>query len=139
MVERNYRVFCSMNDIPLEEGTEEAEEEAEDDEMDVDESENVGPSAGDEEDEEWDGIMDVDEARGGDTLSFFQALKAASSEMPKTKSKKKKTKLSLLIREKIRKVLEDDTQLADKRAGKLHENDFLRLLSCFNAENIHFA
>jgi 18S rRNA (adenine1779-N6/adenine1780-N6)-dimethyltransferase len=44
-----------------------------------------------------------------------------------------------LIREKIRRVLEDVTDLADKRAGKCDENDFLRLLSAFNDEGIHFS
>merc|ERR1712230_290897 len=44
-----------------------------------------------------------------------------------------------LVKEKIRKVLEEKTDLADKRAGKCDENDFLRLLSAFNGEGIHFA
>jgi 18S rRNA (adenine1779-N6/adenine1780-N6)-dimethyltransferase len=29
--------------------------------------------------------------------------------------------------------------LADKRAGKCYENDFLRLLFAFDEEGIHFA
>jgi 18S rRNA (adenine1779-N6/adenine1780-N6)-dimethyltransferase len=143
MVERNYRVWCSMNDIPLEEGITEDDDDAEGDEMEVDE--NVEPSAGDEADDEWGGFMDVEgtaTAASGDdgtTLSFLQALKQASIDMPKTKSKKKKTKVATMVREKIRKVLEDDTDLADKRAGKLDENDYLRLLAAFNAEGLHFA
>jgi 18S rRNA (adenine1779-N6/adenine1780-N6)-dimethyltransferase len=36
-------------------------------------------------------------------------------------------------------VLEDVTELADQRAAKCDENDFLRLLSAFNEEGIHFA
>ncbi|GAO14298.1 hypothetical protein UVI_02033760 [Ustilaginoidea virens] len=41
--------------------------------------------------------------------------------------------------EQIRKVLEDVTELADKRSGKCDENDFLRLLFAFNEEGIHFS
>ncbi|ORY65403.1 dimethyladenosine transferase [Pseudomassariella vexata] len=133
MVERNYRLFCSMNNIPLEDGIAEDEEEEENEDMDVD---NVGPSAGDE--DEWGGIMEVD-AEADDTPSFFQQLNAAGSEMPKTKSKKQKTKVAALVRNKIRKVLEDVTDLGKERAGKLDEHAYLKLLFAFNAEGIHFA
>ncbi|KAL2204203.1 rRNA adenine dimethylase [Sarocladium strictum] len=50
-----------------------------------------------------------------------------------------KTKVAELVREKIRKVLEDVTELADKRSGKCDEGDFLRLLYAFNEEGIHFS
>lgn len=137
MVERNYRVFCSMNNIPLEEGT---VDEDEDEDMEIDE--NVPPSAGDEDAGEWGGIMEVDGAEtqehAAGTPSFFEGLKQASSEMPKTKSKRKKTKVAALVREKIRKVLEE-TELADQRSGKCTENDFLRLLHAFNTEGLHFS
>lgn len=145
MVERNYRLFCSMNDIPLEEGTIEDADADEDDEMEMDMEmdENVEPSAGDEDAGEWGGIMEVDganaEEHAVDTPSFFQGLKQASSEMPKTKSKRKKTKVAALVREKLRKVLEDETKLADQRSGKCTENDFLRLLHAFNQEGLHFS
>ena len=49
------------------------------------------------------------------------------------------TDLPARHREKIRKVLEDDTKLADQRSGKCDETDFLRLLFAFNAEGIHFS
>lgn len=126
MLERNYKVWCSANQIPVDDT-----EIAEDEEMDVD-------GAGDE--VEWGGIMDVDEEED-DTPSFFKerAIKAAQEDGGKTKSKKKKTRVAELVKEKIRKVLEDVTELADKRAGKCDENDFLRLLSAFNDEGIHFA
>ncbi|KAI1657320.1 rRNA adenine dimethylase [Daldinia decipiens] len=131
MLERNYRLWCATNDIPVDDTVAE-EEEDDNEEMEVDE--NVPPSAGDE--EEWGGIMDVDEA-DDDTPSFFK--EAMKTEIPKTKSKRKKTRVALLIREKVRKVLEDVTELADKRSGKCDENDFLRLLAAFNAEGIHFS
>ena len=127
MVERNYRVWCAMNDIPLDDTVLE--------EMDVDEDGG--------EEEEWGGIMDVDadEEEEDDTPAFFkeEAEKREKERGSKTKSKKKKTRVAELVKEKIRKVLEDDTDLADKRSGKCDENDFLRLLSAFNAEGIHFA
>ncbi|KAI1336323.1 S-adenosyl-L-methionine-dependent methyltransferase [Xylariaceae sp. FL0016] len=130
MLEKNYRLFCSQNDIAIDDTIAE-ENEDELDGMELDES--VPPSAGDEGDE-WGGIMDVD-----DTPSFFDELKNAGSQIPKTQSKKKKTRAALLVKEKVRKVLEDVTELADKRSGKCDENDFLKLLAAFNAEGIHFS
>ncbi|KAI9048569.1 hypothetical protein LZ554_007402 [Drepanopeziza brunnea f. sp. 'monogermtubi'] len=128
MLERNYKVWCSANQIPVDD-TEIGEDEEMETEMD-----------GGGEEAEWGGIMDVDEEED-DTPSFFkeQAKKATQESGGKTKSKKKKTRVAELVKEKIRKVLEDVTELADKRAGKCDENDFLRLLSAFNDEGIHFA
>lgn len=123
MIERNYRVWCSMNDIPLEEGTVEGDD---DEDMELDDS--VAHTAGDEDAEAWGG-MDVDgETAEADAPSFFQELKQSSSEMPKTKSKKPRSKVNALIREKIRKVLEDDTGLADQRSGKCDENGMATIL-----------
>ena len=136
MIEKNYRIYCAMNNIPIEEGLAETAQDADDDldDMAVDDN-NVGPTAGKDE-EEWDGIMEVDEG-DDDTPEFFKEQKTA---LPfKTPSRRKKTKLGEMIREKVRKVLEDDTELADQRASKCDENDFLRLLFAFNQEGIHFA
>ncbi|EHK39665.1 uncharacterized protein TrAtP1_006831 [Trichoderma atroviride] len=130
MVERNYRTWCAMNGVPIDESVIEGAEEEEDD-MEMDDG---GAAANDGED----AGMDVDDL-GDDTPSFFQELKTASASVPKTKSKRKKTKVAELVREKIRKVLEDVTELADKRSGKCDENDFLRLLFAFNEEGIHFS
>ncbi|TVY93191.1 Dimethyladenosine transferase, partial [Lachnellula willkommii] len=126
MVERNYRVWCAMNDVALDETPV-----GEDDEMEID--------AAPEEEEEWGGIMDEDGV--DDIPAFFkeEQQRIAREAGSKTKSKKKKTRVAELVREKIRKVLEDVTELADKRAGKCDENDFLRLLFAFNEEGIHFA
>jgi len=128
MLERNYRVWCAMNNVILDDTPLGDEEEEEDVEMDA-----VVPG------EEWGGIMDVDEEED-DTPAFFkeEALKAGVNG-GKTKSRRKKTRVAELVREKIRKVLEDVTELADKRAGKCDENDFLKLLYAFNEEGIHFA
>jgi len=56
-----------------------------------------------------------------------------------TKSKSKTTKVRQLVREKIRKMLEVVTELADNRAGQCEEGNFLKLLYAFNQEGIHFA
>jgi 18S rRNA (adenine1779-N6/adenine1780-N6)-dimethyltransferase len=130
MVERNYRVWCAMNNVALDE-TEVGEED-----MDVDSEVKLNA----DEEEEWGGIMDVDEERD-EVPSFFkeEAERIAGEKGGKTKSKRKKTRVAELVREKIRKVLEDVTELADKRAGKCDENDFLKLLFAFNEEGIHFA
>ncbi|CZR60468.1 probable rRNA (adenine-N6,N6-)-dimethyltransferase [Phialocephala subalpina] len=128
MVERNYRVWCAMNNVAVDDTIV-----GEEDDMDVD---GGGPA----EEEEWGGIMDVDED-GDETPAFFkeEAERIEKEHGGKTKSKKKKTRVAELVREKIRKVLEDKTELADKRAGKCDENDFLKLLYAFNEEGIHFA
>jgi 18S rRNA (adenine1779-N6/adenine1780-N6)-dimethyltransferase len=130
MVERNYRVYCAMNSIPLDET-----EIGEDEQMDLDK----GLEPADEE-EEWGGIIEADE-EVDETPSFFkeEAARIAREQPVKTKSKRKKTRVAELVREKIRKVLEDVTELADKRSGKCDENDFLKLLYAFNQEDIHFA
>ena len=84
--------------------------------------------------------MDVNDGED-DTPAFFreERERLTKENGGKTKSKRKKTRVAELVREKIRKVLEDVTDLADKRAGKCDENDFLRLLFAFNEEGIHFA
>ncbi|KAF8865067.1 dimethyladenosine transferase, partial [Acephala macrosclerotiorum] len=127
MVERNYRVWCATNNVAVDDTIV-----GEEDDMDVD----GGPA----EEEEWGGIMDVEE-EADETPAFFkeEAERIAKENEGKTKSKKKKTRVAELVREKIRKVLEDKTELADKRAGKCDENDFLKLLYAFNEEGIHFA
>jgi 18S rRNA (adenine1779-N6/adenine1780-N6)-dimethyltransferase len=134
MIEKNYRIYCAMNNIPVEEGLVEGAEEAEDDDGMAVDDDNVGPTGND--DDEWGGIMEVDDG-DDDTPEFFKEQKTAQPF--KTPSRRKKTKLGEIIKEKVRKVLEDDTELADQRASKCDENDFLRLLFAFNQEGIHFA
>lgn len=129
MIERNYRIWCAMNDVAIDDTIV-----GDDDEMDVDGG--LGPVV---EEDEWEGIIDDDEA--DDTPAFFKEVvqRIARENEGKTKSKKKKTRVAELVREKIRRVLEDVTDLADKRAGKCDANDFLRLLLAFNEEGIHFS
>lgn len=132
LVERNYRTWCALNNVDVDESV---VEEGEDDvDMDVDVDENN--AAGDD-----DGGMDVDDNDDDDDMPTFfkeQAAAQKANQVAKTPSKRKKTRVAELVRSKIAKVLET-TGFADQRAGKLDENAFLKLLHAFNKENIHFA
>ncbi|KAG6294084.1 hypothetical protein E4U09_002737 [Claviceps aff. purpurea] len=132
MVEKNYRTWCALNGVPI-------DETVVDDSADVD-MDDDGTTTANNGAADFDG-MDVDNDVDGDDLpDFFKEMQNSSAAaIPKTKSKRKKTKVAELVREKIRKVLEDVTELADKRSGKCDENDFLRLLFAFNEEGIHFS
>ncbi|KAF4965009.1 hypothetical protein FSARC_7130 [Fusarium sarcochroum] len=121
MVERNYRTWCAMNGVPVDDSV------VEDGQDDMDMENDAVDANG----------MDVDEDE--EAPEFFKEVQSSMTNTTKTKSKRKKTKVAALIREKIRKVLEDVTELADKRSGKCDENDFLRLLFAFNEEGIHFS
>ena len=138
MLEMNYRTWCAQNDVPVEEGQPEQEAESG---MEVD----VAGGGGDEveefgdEEEEWGGIMDVDD---DDTPQFFQDELDEKARQLNAKSgskRKRKGKVAELVREKVRRVLEDKTELADKRARMCDEGDFLKLLWAFNKEGIHFS
>lgn len=152
MLEANYRTWCAQNDVAVEDGPSDVNVAEVDMEIDaepqtVDDGERAGPDneerdndEGDEDkEEEWGGIMDVDDI---DTPSFFQdelndkAKKVNATSGP---SRKRKGKVAELVREKARRVLEDETGLADKRARMCDESDFLRLLWAFNKEGIHFS
>lgn len=117
MCERNYRVWCALNNIGIEDQDMEGAQDAT----------TAGGFQAAPDEEELGGIMDVDDAHDGD-----------DEDVGKTKSKKKKTRTAELVKEKISKVLEE-TELADKRAAQCHEGDFLKLLYAFNNEGIHFA
>ena len=129
MLESNYRTWCAQNDVPIEDGPSEG---GDDDVMEVQ------PDHGNEEEEEWDGIMDVDE---DDVPAFFKDESGLQMKVPNGRNTKrrKKDKVAELIREKVRKILEDDTELAEKRARSCDEGDFLKLLWAFNSEGIHFS
>lgn len=146
MVEKNYRTWCAMNDVPVDDSAVEgagADDDGDDEVMGMDVDENAGAPAGGE-DDEWGGIMDVDDGDEDedqdDVPAFFkeQAAAARPDHTAKTPSRRKKTKAAELVRSKVQRVLET-TGLADERAGKLDENAFLRLLYAFNKEHIHFA
>ncbi|KAJ3576967.1 hypothetical protein NPX13_g3537 [Xylaria arbuscula] len=123
LIETNYRLWCAQNDIPIDESL--VDDAAEDEDMEVDDNDN-DPSN-----------MDVD---GDDLPSFFGSTKTPDEGALSNKksSSVKKTRLAVLVKEKIRKVLEV-TELAESRSAKLDENAFLRLLAAFHAEGIHFS
>ena len=129
MLESNYRTWCAQNEVPVEDGP---SEETETDAMEIEE--NID----DVDEEEWHGIMDVDD---NDIPAFFkEEADVRAKQQSRQKSKRrKKGRLAELIREKVRKVLEDETELADMRARSCDENDFLKLLWAFNKEGIHFS
>lgn len=126
LLERNYRVYCAQNEIVLDDSPLGKDEEMDD--------------AGDEEDE-WEGIMDVDDE--DEVPHYFKEEQAKKAQQRHEKlngtRKKKRGRVAKLVREKVRKVLEDDTELADKRARMCDEGDFLKLLYAFNLEGIHFC
>ncbi|EXJ82673.1 16S rRNA (-N6/-N6)-dimethyltransferase [Capronia epimyces CBS 606.96] len=132
ILEANYRTWCAQNDVALEEGP------AEDDSslMEVENSQSMAADA-DADADDWDGFMDVD-ADDDDLPAFFKDQQSSLLKSAKGSNRKRKGKVAELVREKVRSVLEDKTQLADKRARTCDEADFLKLLWSFNKEGIHF-
>lgn len=126
MLEKNYRTWAALNNVPLDDSLVD-EDEDNDDAMEMDDDADAGP---DDED-----VEPMDD----DTPEFFKELNANAAKAPeKTKSKRKKTKVAALVRRKIEGALES-TGLLDKRARSCDETDFLKLLSALNSEGIHFA
>lgn len=139
MLEMNWRTWCAQNDIPVEDGPSDPNTTSG---MDVDVDVDAGveldtlPDDDPQDEEEWSGIMDVDDPPAflTDPSSIDPAQK------PRANSKKRrKGKVAELVREKVRRVLEDETELADRRARMCDEGDFLKLLWAFNKEGIHFS
>lgn len=121
MLESNYRTYCAQNDIPLEDGPAEDGDE----EMDVDDG---------VEDE----IMEIDDEE--DLPDFFkEEADKKARKMLDNPNRKRKGRVAELVRSKVKKVLEVDAELAEKRARLCDEGDFLKLLWAFNQEGIHFA
>lgn len=128
MLESNYRTFCAQHEIPLDDSPIEGVDEA----MDVD-----GGAEEVEEEEDWAGIMEVDDDE--DVPDFFkEEADKKAKKLAGNPNRKRKGKVAELIRTKVVKVL-DDTQLSDKRSRMCDEGDFLKLLYAFNQEGIHFA
>jgi len=117
----NYRLFCAQNNIELDDSPVDPGDATDDVEMEV-EADFAGFSDPEDDDDE---LPDF----------FRQHL----HKNVHGANRKKKGRVSELVREKIRKVIEDDTQLAEKRSRVCDEGDFLRLLYAFNQEGIHFS
>jgi 18S rRNA (adenine1779-N6/adenine1780-N6)-dimethyltransferase len=116
LLEANYRTYCAQNEILLDDSPTDGQIE----EMDIDTAEDG---------------LDIDMDGDGDEVPDFfkKAARRGSSK------KKRRGKVYEIVKEKVRKVLEDETELADKRARQCDEGDFLRLLYAFNVEGIHFC
>jgi 18S rRNA (adenine1779-N6/adenine1780-N6)-dimethyltransferase len=127
MLESNYRTFCAQNNIPLDDGPSEGG-----DAMEVEGGEDQ------DDDEDLAGVMEVDEDE--DVPEFFkEEADRQAKKMQDNPNRKRKGKVAELVRAKVKKVLEVDTELAEKRARLCDEGDFLKLLYAFNQEGIHFA
>lgn len=138
LLESNYRTWCAQNNVAVDDGS---AEEHEDDLMEVKNNANKESDDVDGDEDEWTGIMDVDDDDDDDVPSFFKEeadLKLKDANVKGSK-RRKKGKVAELIRDKVRRVLEDQTDLAEKRARSCDEGDFLKLLWAFNQEGIHFC
>ena len=125
MVEKNYRTWCAQNNIEVEKGPIPMEGVHLEKQKD-----NIGVP---EEEDTWEGISNHDD----DTMQFEDDESIEEAASPSGK-RKDRGQVGNLIRAKIDKVLEE-TELADRRAGKCDEGDFLKLLWAFNREGIHFS
>ncbi|KAJ5972432.1 18S rRNA dimethylase DIM1 [Penicillium vulpinum] len=133
LLEANYRTWCAQNDIPVEDGPIEVANDDDAMAMDMGEEEEQEQAA----EEPADEVMDMDD---DDVPDFFKADTNARLEaaLKNGASRKKRGKVAELVREKVRQVLEDDTDLGERRARMCDENDFLKLLWAFNQKGIHF-
>ena len=134
MLEANYRTWCAQNEValddrPLGEG-EVVEDIVVDDGIDEEEAEDM----------DWKGFGD-DGDEDDDVPEFFRELadRKAKDHAQHITKRRRRGRVSELVREKVRCVLEDRTDLSRKRARMCDEGDFLKLLWAFNEENIHFS
>jgi 18S rRNA (adenine1779-N6/adenine1780-N6)-dimethyltransferase len=124
----NYRLYCSQNDIPIDDTPLDPNEVTEPEAMELDD------------DDDFKGFSDPDEPDNDTLPEFFLRLREEQRKKgEKGRDRKRKGRLSELVREKVRRVLENETKLADKRARLCDESDFLKLLYAFNQEGIHFS
>ncbi|KAK4104478.1 rRNA adenine dimethylase [Parathielavia hyrcaniae] len=142
MCERNYKIYCTLHNIPIDESLADTTTVATtttasaDDDMDMDVDENddnnntINNGDEDQEDEEDD----------EDMPTFFKELKdaEAAKEAGKTPSRNPKSRVALVVKAKVEKVLAA-TGLGEKRARMCDQNDFLKLLLAFHEEGIHFS
>ncbi|KAF2108372.1 S-adenosyl-L-methionine-dependent methyltransferase [Lophiotrema nucula] len=121
MLEANWRLWCAQNDVVVDDTPLTGQEE-EVESMEVDQVEE----------DEWNGFSDAED----ELPDFFKEM---TQKVKNGANRKKKGRVSEVVREKVRKVLEDETKLADKRARLCDEGDFLKMLYAFNQEGIHFS
>lgn len=114
---QNYKVYCTLHNIPIDESVADASAAADDMDVEMDVDEDDGAA------------MDEDEDEDEDMPAFFKDLKDADAakEIAKTPSRNPKSKVALVVKAKVNKVL-TATALADKRSRQCDQNDFLKLL-----------
>lgn len=133
MLETNYKTFCAQNDIALDDGPLEDGEG-----MDVDGADGGADGGAADGDDDLDAVMDMDDEE--DVPEFFkEEADRKAKKGQDNPNRKRKGKVAELVRNKVKKVLEEDTELAEKRARLCDEGDFLKLLYAFNQEGLHFA
>lgn len=93
----------------------------------------------DDADDAFAGFADPDDPDDELPRFFTQLAAEARRAHERGAQRKKKGRVSELVRDKVRRVLEAETKLADKRPRLCDEGDFLRLLYAFNQEGIHFS
>ena len=143
LLESNYRTFCALKGINVDEGPslvdgENVEIDAEG-LMDLNDGHDDENGVEEDEEEEWGGIMDVDEDDGAVSEMLKDIQRDNTSRGKSNPARRRKGKVAEMVREKVRKVLEDETELGDKRARMCDEGDFLKLLWAFNKQGIHFS
>ncbi|KAI7181177.1 rRNA adenine dimethylase [Hortaea werneckii] len=145
MLEANYRTFCAQNEIVLDDGPVDSTAPigGEQEDMEMDGGMNGGAAAEDggmEVEMDGDG-NDNDDDDDDDIPDFFKEMtdKKKAKKMHDNPSRKRKGKVAEAVRAKVQKVLEVDTELAERRARLCDEGDFLKLLYAFNREGIHFS
>lgn len=126
MLEANYRTWCAQNDIPLNEGSQGNHK-----------SMKRSPSFGESDEEVHNEMMDVHGEESDSRDSLREVTRNFTS--PKRDGGGKGGNVRELVRERIKQVLENDTDLAEKRARMCDEGDFLKLLWAFNQRGIHFS
>ena len=128
LLEANYRTWCAQNNIAIDDGPLEGNQLV-DVEMNGAETDLQTDQTPDE--DEWEGFMDVDDAP--------EIIKANAKLVRAGSKRRRRDKVAELVREKVRSVLEDKLNFADRRARQCDEGDFLRLLLSMNEEGIHFS
>lgn len=134
MVEQNWVTLAAMNADVISESdwrVLRGEDDGVDDQMDdvADDDDDMGDADGDDD-------MDVDGTREKIKNIKVNGNKGGSVSLGGTQVPR--AIVSKLILTKIRRVL-SSTELSGQRAAKCDETDFLKLLSAFNDEGLHFA
>ncbi|KAI7207997.1 rRNA adenine dimethylase [Hortaea werneckii] len=141
MLEANYRTWCAQNEVLLEDGPVDPVTAAEgggDEEGEMEMDGTAAADAGMEVEMDEDGADNDNE--DDEIPDFFREMNdKKAKKMHDTPGRKRKGKVAESVRAKVQKVLEVDTELAERRARLCDEGDFLRLLYAFNREGIHFS